>query len=263
MRRIAKGSAYLAGFLCAIASTSGSAQNQAASTAYQRQYCLPEMDSQPYGSPGFWGPMSYRVQQSEFGKVLIAEGAVNEGESQRLEQAILQARGVEEVWFSSPGGYAPEGPKMGRVLRRHGLATRLRAGKACISACSYAFLGGAIRTVEPGGYYGIHMFTTKGDDAEVMGILDKFMRIGARRNQLIKEGKPQKMVDEAVAELIGDVFRDVEQEAANMAAERARYLVEMSLSLNFMTDAFGTRSRTVCFLSPAGIARYNVSNTGQ
>lgn len=243
--------------LCLIALTPEMASAQRSGQTYCGSFDLP----QSYQTPGFLGAMTYRVTQAPQGRVLVAEGQILPGEGARLEQALSRAGAVDEIWFNSPGGAALEGPFMGRAIRKRNLAVRLRKEHACISACSYAFLGGVIRIVEPGAYYGVHMFSGAGDPALMLNLLDRFSTANAKRAELIRKGNPPEKVNEAVAEFVSQELRGWEQEAANLAATRARYLVEMSLSLDFMTDAFGTEARQVCYLSQAGLRHYNVANS--
>jgi len=246
----------LAALLCLTALVPQAALAQKAEQTYCASYDLP----QSYQTDAFAAPMTYRVQNTPNGKVLIAEGQIMSGESQRLQQAIASAPGIEEIWFNSPGGAAMEGPYMGRIIRAKNMAVRLRKEYACISACSYAFLGGVIRTVEPGAYYGIHMFSATGDPQGMLELFNRFQGVSTKRAELIRKGNPQKNVDAAVAEYVAQELRTWEKESAKIAAIRARYLVEMSLSLDFMTDAFNTDSNKVCYLSQAGLKRYNVFN---
>jgi hypothetical protein len=83
------------------------------------------------------------------------EGSVFIGDAQRLEGALSRAR-YAEVWLHSTGGHSIEGPLLGHVLRRHGMAVRVRQGHSCASACTVAFLGGVIRTIDPGAEYHVH-----------------------------------------------------------------------------------------------------------
>ncbi len=229
---------------------------QNASASYCGTYDLPSSKL----TEGYFGPMTYRTVSGPDGLVLLAEGAILPGEAARMATAIARAGQVEEVWFNSSGGDAREGPQMGRFLRQKGIAVRLKSAHACVSACSYAFLGGSVRVVEPGAHYGVHMFTSARNQPYMLSIVAEGARLNAARPQLLRKGASPAQADTAVAEAMGDVFRGVEQEAAKTAAIRARYLVEMSLSLDFMTDAFGTDANKICYLSPAGLARYNVSN---
>ncbi len=84
--------------------------------------------------------------------------------------------------LSSSGGDLFEGLKVGYLLREYEVATLVRKGDICLSACAMAFLGGTAsrmppaplpsRTIEIGGQVGFHNFTldatvvqneTKGD----------------------------------------------------------------------------------------------------
>lgn len=248
----------LAALFCLTALVPQAALAQKAEQTYCASFDLPDS----YQTDGFASPMTYTVSNTPNGKVLVAEGQILPGEAQRLELALRKAGPIEEVWFNSPGGAAMEGPYMGRVIRARNLAVRLRSDHACISACSYAFLGGVVRTVEPGAYYGVHMFSGTGNPHQMLDLLNRFQTVNTKRAELIRKGNPQAQVDQAVAMFVAEELRTWEQESAKLAATRARYLVEMSLSLDFMTDAFNTQSDKVCYLSQAGLTRYNVANAG-
>jgi hypothetical protein len=181
-------------------------------------------------------PMSYRLYEPVGLRVLIAEGAVTEGEASRLQQALINAGPVDEIWLSSPGGNSAEGLAMARVIRSRGLVTRVPRGYACISACSTAFLGGVLRYVDNGALYGIHMFTS----APAYG---RFLEQNGR--------------DPTIAEAL---FGLAEQNAARTASERSRFLIEMGVSLRWMDEAFRTRSSCVNYLSRASLRSLNVLN---
>lgn len=80
------------------------------------------------------------------------------GDSARLER-LLSQRGYQEVLLISGGGNLDEGVKVGEVLRRHGAAVRVPSGQSCVSACTVAFLGGVIRTIDPGATYEVHAYS--------------------------------------------------------------------------------------------------------
>lgn len=228
----------------------------------QESYCQAYDLPKGITAKGFNEPMAYRVQRVKGKPVLIAEGSIRPGEAERLAAAIDRAGAVDEVWLNSPGGAAEEGLGMGRALRSRGMFVRLPARFACASACSYAFLGGALRVAEPGSYYGVHMFTgTADNETMLLAIDDMTTKIAGIRQTMGAQKKPQAEIDVAIADVTRVFIAFWEQRSAKLAALRARYLVEMSLSLEFMTDAFGQSAKGVCFLSPKGMQRYNISNT--
>lgn len=83
------------------------------------------------------------------------ERRVYQGDAERIDRALRAAR-FDEVWLNSVGGDSAEGPRIGAVLRRHGMSVRIRSGHVCASACTVAFLGGILRTVDEGGEYLVH-----------------------------------------------------------------------------------------------------------
>lgn len=228
----------------------------------QESYCQTYELPKGIVTPAFNAPMTYRVTRAKNVPVLIAEGAIRPGEAQRLADAIDRAGAIDEVWLNSPGGAAEEGLGMGRVLRAKGMFVRLPPRYACASACSYAFLGGALRVADPGSFYGVHMFTgTSDDETMLLAIEDMNTKIATIRDTMGAQKRPAAEINAAIAEATRSFISFWEQRSAKLAAARARYLVEMSLSLEFMTDAFGQSAKGVCFLSPAGLQRYNISNT--
>ena len=94
--------------------------------------------------------------RSELVKLRQAGGDRNDG-----PLAVLE--------LSSKGGNLLEGIKIGYLLREFGVATLVRHGDACLSACALAFLGGTgrrqgasaepARILEIGGQVGFHNFS--------------------------------------------------------------------------------------------------------
>jgi len=92
------------------------------------------------------------------------------------------------------------------------IPTRIPEGWACFSACNFMFMGGAIRYVDQGGLFVVHMFTHVGDKEAV-------------RSEL------KKGTDNAIG-LIGDV----EQDSALLASEDNDFLIRMGVSRKLLTD---------------------------
>ena len=210
----------------------------------------------------FQKPMRYAASTVNGKTVLQATGAIGSGESVRLSEALHRAGRVDEVWLHSPGGSAFEGTKMGRVLRRAGVLTRLRESQACVSACSIAFLGGLLRVVEPRSYYGIHMMTATRNTELMIGMMDEMAQLSRLRKSAIRQRLSADQVNALVSDAAGRTIRLIEQVSATIAADQARYLVEMSVSLDLMTEEFNQSAQGVCFLGEQGLRKFNVSNAG-
>lgn len=185
--------------------------------------------------------LKFTVHPQQRGAIVLAEGPIESGDAARLRGLVAKNRGIDEVWFNSPGGAAVEGLVLGRAIRDLGLATRIPDRAMCASACSYAFLGGVIRAVDPGGRYGVHMFTAARDEAFINEVAN-----------LVRENGPRGAAQ---------VVMFIEQRSARLAAERARFLVEQRVSLELMTPAFEQDADGMNWLSPAELRRYNVVNT--
>lgn len=105
-----------------------------------------------------------------------ASGAILPGDADQLaatllsleRQGSLSAAGLRAiVSFDSRGGALDEGMRIGRLLRKVGAGTLIRAGDRCLSACAMAFVGGTMlgaegaepyRRLEIGGELGFHAF---------------------------------------------------------------------------------------------------------
>ena len=118
-------------------------------------------------------------------------GRFEQGDGDKLRVMLVGLKGkaakmtgqpLATAELSSSGGDLLEGMKIGYLFREFEVATLVRKGDICLSACALAFLGGTIsrlpptpipsRTIEIGGQVGFHNFTldstvvqneTKGD----------------------------------------------------------------------------------------------------
>lgn len=181
--------------------------------------------------------MSFRVEQAQGRRVLVAEGPVDATASRRLESAIKRHSPIDEIWLRSPGGVAVQGPAIGRVIRSYGIPTRIPSGWWCVSACTLAFLGGPIRVVEPGGVYAVHMFT------------------------MVNSGAP----------LSGDkgFISGIEERSAILATEQNDYMIKMGVSRKLLSEIMykqqavgkGADMSTIRCMTGSEMNRYNVTNS--
>jgi len=186
--------------------------------------------------------MRFTVQQVNGHAVLLAEGQIDDNLIPRLTAALRTFQG-DEVWLRSPGGNARVGNQAGRIIRDNNLTTRIPAGWACFSACNFLFMGGAVRHIDPGGLFIVHMFTFTSDPTV---------------RQQITRGQDS---------TIG-VIADVEQGSAMLASEDNDFLIRMGLSRTLLTEIMyrqravgdgADRSTRRC-LTLAEARHYNVVN---
>lgn len=188
--------------------------------------------------------MRFTLDTSSGQRVLLAEGEIAEDTPDRLAEA-LKAHAPDEIWLRSPGGDARAGNAAGKLIRKSGLPTRIPGGWACFSACNFMFMGGAVRYVDAGGLFIVHMFTHLADKDAV-------------RSELSKGS------DQAIS-LIGDV----EQDSALLATEDNDFLIKMGVSRKLLTDVMyqqkavasgdSDKSTRRC-LTPIETVKYNVAN---
>ena len=189
--------------------------------------------------------MKFTLDESSGTRVLKAEGQIDEDVALRLEDALKTHDPVHEIWFRSPGGDARAGNEAGKIIRKSMIPTRIPANWACFSACNFMFMGGAVRYIDDGGLFVVHMFTHVGDKEAV-------------RSELAKG------TDQAIG-LIGEV----EQDSALLASEDNDFLIRMGVSRKLLTEVMyqqkavgddsGDKSTRRC-LTVAEARKYNVAN---
>ena len=178
-------------------------------------------------------------------RVLLAEGAIDDGLVPRLKAALKKHEPIDEIWLRSPGGDARVGTEAGKVIRESMALTRIPSGWACFSACNFLFMGGRARIVDPGGLFVVHMFTHTADRGAI-------------------EAEVLRGTDSTVG-LIGEI----EQNSALLASEDNDFLIRMGVSRKLLTDVMyrqkaveeqgGDRSTRRC-LTQAEVFEYKVAN---
>ena len=189
--------------------------------------------------------MRLTLDTSSGQRILKAEGMIDEDVPAKLKDALASNGQIDEIWLRSPGGVARAGNEAGKLIRASGIPTRIPDGWACFSACNFMFMGGAVRFVDPGGLFIVHMFTHVGDKEAVKSELGKG-------------------TDKAIG-LIGDV----EQDSALLASEDNDFLIRMGVSRKLLTEVMyqqkavasgGHDKSTRRCLTPAEAIKYNVAN---
>ena len=188
--------------------------------------------------------MRFTLETAEGMRVLKAEGMIDDGVPERLQEALKANDPVDEIWLRSPGGSARAGNAAGRIIREAMLPTRIPQGWACFSSCNFMFMGGPIRYVDEGGLFIVHMFTHLSDKDAV-------------RAEVARDS-------DAALEIIGDI----EQDSALLASEDNDFLIRMGISRKLLTDvmyqqkaiADGEDKSTRRCLTPEENVKYNVAN---
>ncbi|HKK29229.1 MAG TPA: hypothetical protein VKA18_02395 [Alphaproteobacteria bacterium] len=193
--------------------------------------------------------MEYNLLERGGSRILEARGTIRPGETERLRAAIARHAPFDELWLYSGGGSSAEGVKMGRLIRKRGLAVRVPRGSVCFSACSMVFLGGTLRAVDSAGYYGVHMWTRWGNIKRASSVVE-FIR------SLTEKNVPEDLIVKEVNKL----FQSIERRNAEYARQRANYLIEMSVSLRLMIPNVQTEAKDQYWLCPNEMRQFNVTN---
>jgi hypothetical protein len=214
--------------------------------------------------------------------VLLAWGGIADGDYARFREAIDLARPIEEVWLLSTGGDLTEGLEIGRLIRSRGLATRIPRGMACISACNFVFMGGVVRTIDTGGAFITHMFvnenwprmvlaevanaekeaggTQQGGNSRGAGTQSRQSGNASNAGERDPNDEDPDITDPG-EKALAKSLRELTQIAAGRAAEIARYLVEMRLSLKFLTTFAAIPNRHARALTREELRTFNIINT--
>jgi len=209
----------------------------------------PEVDSDNPTCPKQLNWSTYRQMRITLetvggARILKAEGVIDDGVPDRLQEALKANDPVDEIWLRSPGGSARAGNAAGRIIRQAMLPTRIPQGWACFSACNFMFMGGPIRFVDDGGLFVVHMFTHLSDKEAV-------------REEVARDS-------DTALEIIGEI----EQDSALLATEDNDFLIRMGVSRKLLTDvmyqqkaiADGENKSTRRCLTPEETVKYNVAN---
>ena len=134
--------------------------------------------------------LAFDCRDSETRQCKPNEKGFSKGDGQRID-ALLRAKPYAEVLLHSGGGNLAEGVAVGEALRRHGMAVRVAPKSHCVSACTVAFLGGVIRTVDEGATYEVHAYSGWSEGladelkAEVLTYPERTLRDLARKERLV------------------------------------------------------------------------------
>ena len=189
--------------------------------------------------------MRFTADKKNGRTVLYGEGMIDDNLIPRLQDALKKYAPIDEIWLRSPGGNAEIGNQAGMIIRKAGIPTHIPNGWACFSACNFLFMGGPIRSVEPGGLFIVHMFTFTSDGGVIAA-------------------EAQRGYKEAVS-----TIADVEQGSAMLASQDNDFLIRMGVSRKLLTDIMyrqkavavaGNDQSTRRCLTQEELFKYNVAN---
>jgi hypothetical protein len=112
---------------------------------------------------------------------IFLDGQIDLGAPTRFKALVAQKKipANSMVYLNSPGGSLLAGLELGRLIRKAGFFTAVRARGTlnlklgndrhnadpgvCLSACTLAYLGGTFRWLDPKSVYGVHRISGNGD----------------------------------------------------------------------------------------------------
>ena len=101
------------------------------------------------------------VQPTVGGAWILLSGEFKPGDGERFTKLLATTRNAIVVVMQSPGGNLKSGLDIGTAIRERQLATLVRNGATCASACAAAWLGGLHRYMEPSARIGFHSAYTQ------------------------------------------------------------------------------------------------------
>lgn len=93
--------------------------------------------------------------------IILGQGTITSGTPRLFRHFAAAAPRGAPVYLHSNGGSIMASMELGRALRQSGKVVQIPQGARCESACVFAFLGGAARTVADGGRLGVHKFARR------------------------------------------------------------------------------------------------------
>ncbi len=161
------------------------------------------------------------------GGILSLNGTIDPGSALRFG-AEIDARGeyVKTVEFDSPGGSVTDAIAIGELIRAHGFATRVAAGRICASSCPLAFAGGGERHATAASALGVHQIYAAVSAGE--------LPVGLRA--------------------AGDAMSDAQKTTAAIT----RHLVAMEIDPAVWIHALETPPDRLYYLSPDELIRYKL-----
>ena len=113
----------------------------------------------PDGRPMPTDPLPERLVLTPVagGAAILLEGSIAEGDATRIIKQIEALRPQpSRVILNSPGGSVGDALILGRSLRQLGLASEMRDGDICYSACPYLLAAGTPRNIPETASVGVH-----------------------------------------------------------------------------------------------------------
>lgn len=194
------------------------------------------------------------VRQAGKDRVLVLEGGIDAKAPETITHALRTSGAVSEIWLRSPGGNAAAGNRAAEVIRGSGIPVRIPNGWWCISACNFLFFGGALRTIDPGGVFAVHM-ATRVNDPNYQSDVAKLTKRGATGSVLEEIAKR-------------------EQGMAQLTADDVDIMLRMGISRTLLSDVMyaqradsfrggskdSANAETYRCLTREEMVRYNVVN---
>ncbi len=98
----------------------------------------------------------YALSLSDGDRLIRLSGSLEMGITKKLEAILRQHPGVTAMVLESHGGHIYEGRGVAKLIQRYGLDTYVFG--SCSSACTTAFIGGAVRILGGNGRLGFHQY---------------------------------------------------------------------------------------------------------
>lgn len=174
------------------------------------------------------------------GCAVLIKGTILPDDPARFERLMTERAECRAVAFDSQYGQELPAMRIGRMIRARQMLTKIPDDATCAGACLYAFVGGAVRSIDDKARVGVRMPSFAHSEPVVREIQRLIQQLGVRATE--------------------PVLISAERTSFQIAAALSQYLVAMDISTMVLMTAAETNATTTRWLSPAQLKELRIAS---
>ena len=182
---------------------------------------------------------TYALDVDHNGSSILLSGEIMSGDFEKVEAALN--RKLAPIHLDSNGGQVLEAIKIGELIRKKSLETRLPYNSSCASACVLILAAGVIRTAHETSGIGIHMSS------------------GVFNEELVS--KLEELISSDGVEVVPLIVSMFEKQAGLVTLKQVDYLMRMGVSLELLKRATSVHHLDIEWLTLDDALKYNIINS--